>query len=194
MASKATNNNNNNNAIPENEDERKGLIERIAEKIKSDNEIREEYEKGDDERERNIYHSRAIKRAVTALDKEEGEYYKRELGWSRAPQYTFHAVLRTGLYDNKPRIPVKPSAELIKSVYTKLHEKKMAAQLVRQRVTDDPSTVAGLQGKVSSFLGGKRTRKRRHKSRRRRKYKRTRKHRRRRNKKHKRKRTRRRRR
>ena len=160
MASKSTNN----NEIPKNEDEKKGLIELIAEKIKSDKEIREEYAKGDDERERNLYHSDAIKSAVKALDDDQWEEYKK-LGWGRPPQFILHAVLRTNLYDYKPRSSAVPSKELIEAVYAKLHEKKMAKQIVRQRMPQDPNTMAGLQAKVSSFLGGKRTRKRRNKRR-----------------------------
>ena len=102
MASKSTNN----NVIPENKDEKKGLIELIAEKIKSDKEIREEYAKGDDERERNLYHSDAIKRAVKALDDDQWKEYKK-LGWGRRPNFILHGVLNTGLYDYKPKSPAK---------------------------------------------------------------------------------------
>ena len=161
MASKSTAS----KTTTEEEEKKKGLIARIAEKIKTDKNLSKNLQQvAPDELQTNL--SDAIEGAVKALDDDEWEkkYKQPPLNWDPhgpPPQYVFRAVVRTGLYDPwAQQTATRPSAALIAAVYAKLREKHMAQKVVR-KLSLDEATEAGVAGNIRKFLGGKRTRKRR---------------------------------
>jgi hypothetical protein len=161
MASKSTTS----KTTTEEEEKKKELIDRIAEKIKTDKNLSKNLQQvAPDELQTNL--SDAIEGAVKALDDDEWEkkYKQPPLNWDPhgpPPQYVFRAVVRTGLYDPwAPQTSTHPSAALIAAVYAKLREKHMAQKVVR-KLSLDKATEAGVAGNIRKFLGGKRTRKRR---------------------------------
>ena len=162
MASKSTASKTTTEEAPALTKEQKNLVDRIAEKIKTDENLSKEVATGGPEQlQKNL--SDAIEGAVKALDNDEWEkkYKPPPMNWDRAPRYVERAVNRTGLYDYEPRSPARPSAALIEAVYAKLREKHMVQKVLHKRLTFDEATEAGVAGNIRKFLGGKRTRKRR---------------------------------
>ena len=162
MASKSTASKTTTEEAPALTKEQKNLIDRIAEKIKTDKNLSKNLQQvAPDELQTNL--SDAIEGAVKALDDDEWEkkYKPPPMNWDRPPRYVEHAVNRTGLYDYEPRSPARPSAALIEAVYAKHREKPMAQEVLHKRLSLDKATEAGVAGNIRKFLGGKRTRKRR---------------------------------